>query len=69
MAVITDTTVDALYGGELRRELRDHGLEVLTHTVAAGEASKSLDSAVELWHWLAESALGARPSSSASAAA
>jgi 3-dehydroquinate synthase len=60
VAVITDTTVDALYGGELRRELRGHGLEVLTHTVAAGEASKSLDSAVELWHWLAESALGRR---------
>ena len=60
VAVISDETVDALYGNALRRELRDRGVEVLMHTVAAGEASKSLDSAIELWHWLAGSALGRR---------
>jgi 3-dehydroquinate synthase len=60
VAVISDETVDALYGNALRLQLRSRGLEVLTHTVPAGEASKSLDSAVELWHWLAGSGLGRR---------
>jgi 3-dehydroquinate synthase len=60
VAVISDETVDALYGGELRRELRELDVEVLTRTLPAGEASKSLDSAVELWHWLAGSALARR---------
>jgi 3-dehydroquinate synthase len=60
VAVITDDTVDALYGAALRRELREDGREVLLHAVPAGEASKSLDSAVALWHWLAGSALGRR---------
>jgi 3-dehydroquinate synthase len=60
VAVISDETVDALYGNELRQELRSLGVEVLMHTVPAGEASKSLDSAVALWNWLATSGLGRR---------
>jgi 3-dehydroquinate synthase len=60
VAVISDETVDTLYGGALRRELRELGLDVLAHSVPAGEASKSLERAVELWHWLAASALGRR---------
>ncbi|WP_053226461.1 3-dehydroquinate synthase [Solirubrobacter soli] len=60
VAVISDETVDALYGNELRDELRALGHEVLMHTVPAGEASKSLESAVALWNWLAGSGLGRR---------
>jgi 3-dehydroquinate synthase len=60
VAVITDATVDALYGPELRRELRSLDVDVIARTVPAGEHSKSLDRAVELWHWLAQSPLGRR---------
>lgn len=60
VAVITDETVDALYGPALRRRLRELDVDVIAHAVPAGEQSKSLDRAVELWHWLAESALGRR---------
>ena len=60
VAVISDDTVEALYGPSLREELRRAGADVLWHTLPAGEASKSLASAVELWNWLAESALGRR---------
>jgi 3-dehydroquinate synthase len=60
VAVISDDTVDSLYGAQLRHTLRELGVDVLAHTVPAGEASKSLESAVELWHWLAASSLGRR---------
>jgi 3-dehydroquinate synthase len=60
VAVISDATVDLLYGGALRRELRGLGHDVLWRSVPAGEASKSLDNAVALWHWLAAGALGRR---------
>jgi 3-dehydroquinate synthase len=60
VAVISDDTVELLYGTALRRELRELGVETLWHTVPSGEASKSLERAVELWHWLAASALGRR---------
>ena len=60
VAVITDDTVDALYGPALRRRLRALDVDVIAHAVPAGEHSKSLECAVELWHWLAESALGRR---------
>jgi 3-dehydroquinate synthase len=59
-AIVTDDEVDALYGAALRRELRDLGLDVIAHAVPAGERSKSLDSAVRLWHWLADSRLARR---------
>jgi 3-dehydroquinate synthase len=60
VAVITDETVEALYGAALTAALRDRELAVTAYTVPAGEASKSLDAAVALWHWLAESELGRR---------
>jgi 3-dehydroquinate synthase len=60
VAVIADETADVLYGADLRRTLRELGATVLWHTIPAGEASKSLERAVELWHWLAASALGRR---------
>ena len=60
VAVLSDGNVDELYGGALRRTLRGLGHDVIAHTVPAGEASKSLEQAVALWHWLAESRLGRR---------
>lgn len=60
VAVIADDTVDALYGTALRRTLRELEVDVIARTVPAGEHSKSLECAVELWHWLAESPLGRR---------
>src|SRR4051812_18412388 len=60
VAIISDETVDALYGNQLRAPLRGLGHDVIAHTVPAGEASKSLEQAVALWHWLAESRLGRR---------
>ena len=60
VALVSDDEVDSLYGAQLRELLRDLGLEVITRTVPAGERSKSLHSAVRLWHWLAESRLGRR---------
>ena len=60
VALVSDETVDALYGADLRRGLRAAGVDVIGHAVPAGEASKSLDSAVRLWHWLAQSGLGRR---------
>lgn len=60
VAVIADETVDALYGAELRGNLRALDVDVIARTVPAGEHSKSLDCAVDLWHWLAQSPLGRR---------
>jgi 3-dehydroquinate synthase len=60
VAVIGDETVDALYGTQLRALLRELEHDVIACTVPAGEASKSLEQAVALWHWLAESRLGRR---------
>jgi 3-dehydroquinate synthase len=59
-AVLTDETVDALYGRRLIQALRDAGIEPLARVIPAGEASKSLERAVELWHWLAGSELARR---------
>jgi 3-dehydroquinate synthase len=60
VAVIADATVEALYGAELIGVLRATGADVIARTLPAGEATKSLDSAVALWQWLAASALGRR---------
>src|SRR4051794_18885712 len=60
VAVITDDTVDALYGAGLRAQLRELGVDVLARVIPAGEASKSLEQAVGLWHWLASGGLGRR---------
>jgi 3-dehydroquinate synthase len=60
VAVVTDDTVEALYGPMLVRGLRDAGLDPIVRAVPAGEASKSLDRAVELWHWLARTGAARR---------
>lgn len=59
-AVITDRTVESLYGPAVVRGLRDREVDLLVTSMPPGEASKSLDRAVELWHWLATSSLARR---------
>ena len=60
ITVIADETVEALYGGAFLRGLRGLGVDPLVHTVAEGERSKSLESAVRLWDELARSQLARR---------
>ncbi len=60
VAVVTDETVEALYGRLLTRALREGGAEVLLRAVPAGERSKSLEQAVGLLHWLADGPVGRR---------
>lgn len=60
VALITDETVEALYAGEVIAALREAGADVLARSVPAGEASKDLRRAVELWDWLARSSIGRR---------
>ena len=58
--VITDDVVEAIHAGDVIRGLRERGVDVLVAVIPAGEASKSLDQALRLWHWLAASPLGRR---------
>jgi 3-dehydroquinate synthase len=60
VALLTDDTVEALYAGQVVAGLRRAGLDVLLRSVPAGEPSKCLDRAVELWDWLARSSIGRR---------
>ncbi len=60
VALLTDDTVEALYAGEVVAGLRRAGIDVLARSVPAGEPSKCLDRAVELWDWLARSSIGRR---------
>ena len=60
IGMVTDSVVEALYAPELLRHLRDVADEVLVYAIPDGEASKSLDRAVELWHWLADGPLARR---------
>jgi 3-dehydroquinate synthase len=60
VAVITDTTVETLHGASLLRMLRAVDMDVVARALPAGEQSKSLAAAVELWNWLARTGLGRR---------
>jgi 3-dehydroquinate synthase len=60
VAVITDETVQELYGAQLVRGLRAAGIAPMVRTVPAGERSKSLGQAIALWGWLAGSDLARR---------
>jgi 3-dehydroquinate synthase len=60
VAVITDETVNALYGTLLLRALRGSGTDVLLQSVPGGEASKNLAQATRLWEWLASSPIARR---------
>jgi 3-dehydroquinate synthase len=59
-AIITDETVESLYGSMLVRALRAAGVDPVVCALPAGEASKSLVSASRLWDWLAESEISRR---------
>ena len=60
VVLITDETVEALYGAPVLRGLRAAGVDVIACAVPPGEASKSLRRAGELWDWLAASGVGRR---------
>jgi 3-dehydroquinate synthase len=60
VTVLTDETVDALFGATLVRALRAAGFDPLVRAIPPGERSKSLEQAVELWNWLAESGAARR---------
>jgi 3-dehydroquinate synthase len=60
VGVITDETVESLYGAAMLEMLRDGGRDVHVTAIPAGEASKSVEQAVRLWNWLAAGPLGRR---------
>ncbi len=60
IAIVMDSTVEALYGAALLRGLRDGGREPSAHTLPVGERTKALRSARELWDWLAKIGMGRR---------
>ena len=60
LAIITDHTVDALHGDQLRRALLEAGIAHQTYSLPAGERSKCLTKASRLWDWLAASTIERR---------
>jgi 3-dehydroquinate synthase len=54
IAIITDDTVQDLYATRLIRKLEAFGFEVVVFSVTPGEASKSFDSAISAYAFLAE---------------
>lgn len=60
VAVVTDETVHELHGDTFLGALREAGIEPDVFVVRGGEANKSLEQAIELWHWLAHGSLGRR---------
>lgn len=57
VVIITDTNVQPLYGEQVQRSLESAGFEVSTFVIDAGEKSKSLVVAAELYDFLAEAGL------------
>ena len=57
VAIITDETVNKLYGAAVEKELQAAGFETSLIAVAAGEQSKSLEIAQLLYDFLAEQQL------------
>ena len=55
--IVTDDTVDSLYGDLLERSLKDSGFGVIKFVIAHGEASKSTASLINLLEFLAENHL------------
>ncbi|MBL1224489.1 3-dehydroquinate synthase [Enterococcus sp. BWR-S5] len=54
IAIITDETVDALYGSTVLTQLKEQGFEVTKFAVPAGETSKSLANTERIYEHLAE---------------
>jgi len=59
-AIVTDDTVNRLYGGRITEGLRQGGCDPLVHRLPPGERSKSLAQASALWDRLAASDFGRR---------
>jgi 3-dehydroquinate synthetase/shikimate kinase len=59
-AVISDETVDSLYGEPLAAQLRSVGFEVSQHRVATGETAKILSTAAGLYDSLLAAGVGPR---------
>jgi 3-dehydroquinate synthase len=53
-AIITDTTVDALYGGAVEKSLKDAGYSTLRYAFPAGERNKRLSTLEGILEFLAE---------------
>ncbi len=56
-AMVTDTNVAKLYGERAQASLRKSGFDPITITIAAGEASKSLDTLATLYDRMTEAEL------------
>lgn len=56
-AVISDDTVDALYGDRVRASLRKSGFQVVSYAFPHGEASKNIATYAAVLNFLAESRL------------
>lgn len=54
IVLITDETVNEIYGQSVVTSLKDYGFDVQTFAIKPGEKSKSLQSAEEIFHFLAE---------------
>ncbi|MDR0920854.1 MAG: 3-dehydroquinate synthase [Lactobacillales bacterium] len=57
IAIITDDTVKSLYGEQVVENLSKAGFDVSVFSITPGEASKSFDSAIEAYTFLAEQGL------------
>jgi 3-dehydroquinate synthase len=60
VGLLTDATVQGLYGGSFLAALEEAGVVPEIAVVEAGERSKTLDEACRLWDWLAAGSLGRR---------
>ncbi|WP_430597196.1 3-dehydroquinate synthase [Enterococcus sp. AZ177] len=54
IVIITDTNVQPLYGEQVQKSLKEAGFETATFVIKAGEQSKSLSVAVEVYDVLAD---------------
>ena len=52
--VITDSKVSELHGRQVEEALKSSGIEVHSYTLPAGEASKTMATAGDIYTWLAE---------------
>jgi 3-dehydroquinate synthase len=57
VVIITDTNVQPLYGDQVKKGLKEAGFEPSTFVIEAGEQSKSLATAAEIYDFLAEEGL------------
>jgi len=53
-ALITDDTVDALYGERVGKSITDAGLRVVKYVIPHGEASKNAENYLRVMNWLAK---------------